>query len=166
MKVERVSPAMKGLLNQQIKFEGESSHIYLAMSNWCNWKGFENSGAFMRKHADEERAHMMKFTDYVLARNVRASVPAMGEPTAEYPNLADMFSRALAHEFVITDKIKGIAKQAQAEGDMQTYEFALMMLKEQVEEEDTFFAIVDMIETMGEMPGKEFFIDQAIHEKL
>jgi ferritin len=40
-------------LNAQIKMEGDSSQVYLAMASWAEVQGFEGISTFMYNQSDE-----------------------------------------------------------------------------------------------------------------
>ncbi len=67
-------------LNNQIKMEGDSSQVYLAMASWAEVQGFEGISTFMYKQSDEERMHMLKLIKYVNQRGGEAKVGATLEP--------------------------------------------------------------------------------------
>jgi len=53
-----ISEAIQEALNKQIRIEGESSQIYLAMASWAELQGLEGVAEFMYNQSDEERMHM------------------------------------------------------------------------------------------------------------
>ena len=56
---------MNKALNEQIKIEGQSSNIYLAMASWAEIQpGLEGVTEFLYMHSDEERMHMLKFDSF------------------------------------------------------------------------------------------------------
>jgi len=62
-----LSEQMQDALNEQVRIEAESSHIYLAMASWAEIQpGINNITAFFYRHSDEERMHMLKLIDIAL----------------------------------------------------------------------------------------------------
>ena len=60
-----LSKKIEGALNGQIAIEAMSSQAYLAMASWAENQGLSGTAAFLYKHSDEERMHMLKLVkDY------------------------------------------------------------------------------------------------------
>ena len=60
-----LSQIIQDALNKQIKVEGDSSQIYLAMASWAEVQGFEGISTFMFAQSEEERLHMLKLVKYI-----------------------------------------------------------------------------------------------------
>jgi len=78
-------------LNNQIKMEGDSSQVYLAMASWAEVQGFDGISTFMYKQSDEERLHMLKLIKYVNQRGGAAKVSATHEPSLDLSNYKALF---------------------------------------------------------------------------
>ena len=59
------------LLQAQIAMEAHASATYLAMSSWCDDRGYKRSAAFFLNHADEERGHMLRIFNFLNENGVR-----------------------------------------------------------------------------------------------
>ena len=55
-----ISKKIEKLLNQQVAMESDSSQFYLAMASWAERSGYNGVSAFLYRHSDEERQHMLK----------------------------------------------------------------------------------------------------------
>ena len=71
---------IQAALNAQIEIEAQSSHFYLAMATWADTTGLNGTSAFLYKHSDEEREHMLKLIRFVNERGGIARIPALQAP--------------------------------------------------------------------------------------
>ena len=69
-------------LNDQIAMEARSSHFYLGMATWAETNGLNGTSAFLYRHSDEERQHMLKLIKFVNERGGTAHIPSLEAPTA------------------------------------------------------------------------------------
>ncbi len=134
---------MYNLINSLIEAEAFSSQIYLQMAAWCDPQGYTGAAKFFRKHAEEERKHMLKHYDFLADKNMLAVTPMLKEPQKEYVDLNDVIDTALEHEFMISATYEKAGEQALLEPCHQTYQHLQWYMREQVEEESLFQNIVD-----------------------
>ena len=135
--------SMYQLLLNQIQVEAFSSQIYLQMSAWCDPKGYTGAAKFFRKHAEEERKHMLKLYDFLADKNLIAVTPALEAPQKDYVELIDTLEAALTHEYYVTDSYEKACEQACMEPSHQVFEFLQWFIHEQVEEESLFRTLID-----------------------
>lgn len=154
--------AMIDRLNEQINLEFYSSNLYLQMSAWAEYKGFEGCAAFLQKHADEEMEHMKRLFTYVNETGAMARIGSIDDPTSEFDSIKDLFEKVFEHECLITQKINELAHTAFTEQDYSTFSFLQWYVAEQHEEEKLFKGILDKIEIIGEDGKGLFFIDKEI----
>lgn len=153
-----LSKKMQAKLNAQIEIEAYSSNLYLAMGSWAADSALQGSAKFFYKHAEEERSHMLKIFAYLNRIGAHACVPALKEPPCDYKSLETAFEQALEHEKEVTKAIDELMDLAIASKDHATASFLKWFVDEQVEEEETFKAIVDMIELAGVKDGRGVYI--------
>ncbi|GAA4651021.1 non-heme ferritin [Kistimonas scapharcae] len=157
-----LSETMISRLNEQINLEFYSSNLYLQMSAWCEFHGFEGSAKFLRSHAAEEMTHMHRLFNYVNETGAMAQVGKISAPPISFENIADVFRNTYEHECLVTRKINELAHTAFTEQDYSTFNFLQWYVGEQHEEEKLFKSILDKVEMIG-MEGKGlFFIDQEV----
>lgn len=157
-----LSNNMIGKLNEQIGIEFESSNLYLQMSGWCAFKGFEGATAFLSVHAEEERMHMMKLFIYLGETGAMAVVPALEKPQLEYESLNAMFDQILTHERFVTGKINDLVALAYEEKDYSTLNFLQWYVGEQHEEESLFSSLLDKINLIGHDGRGLYLIDREL----
>ena len=157
-----LSANMLDKLNEQVNLEFYSSNLYLQMSSWCEFKGFEGCAAFLRTHATEEMGHMQRLFKYVSDTGAMAMLGAIDAPPSEFESLENVFSNIYEHEVLVTTKINELTHTAFSEQDYSTFNFLQWYVAEQHEEEKLFKSILDKIEIIGTDGKGLFFIDQEI----
>lgn len=147
---KRISDKIIQLLNKQIKIEGESSQLYLAISQWCKYTGYENSAALFAKYSDEERGHMKQVYEYLQDRDIQPVTPDLSKPFPQtFSSIVDIYKAAYEHEKFVTSSFSNIATACNSEGDFMTLEFAMAFLKEQKEEEAKTKIYVDQLSLLS-----------------
>ena len=157
-----LSDKMMNSLNEQIALEHYSANLYLAMSSWCSFKGYDASADFLYKHSEEEMEHMKKLFRYICETGGLAEVREIEKPTAEFDSLVDVFQKTFEHEKLVTKAINNLAHVAITEGDYSTFNFLQWYVAEQHEEERLFQAVLNKIEVIGPAGKGIFLIDQEI----
>ena len=159
-----LSEEIESLLNNQVKMEGKSSGIYLAMAAYCDQLGFENSSEFFFTQADEERQHMLKIFRYISDAGGTPLSPDITEVPQEFGSFRGVFESALEQEIEVTKAINKILSAAYKEGDHATANFLQWFVQEQQEEEFTARKRVELFDVIGEEGIGRYMIDQKIPE--
>jgi ferritin len=152
------SKKVEKALNQQVKLEGYSSHIYLSMAVWAEKQGFEGVATFMYKHADEERQHMLKLIKFMTERGGDILVPQINEPPQKFESLKVLFGELLNHEMHVTNEINGLVHLTLGEKDYTTHNFLQWYVSEQQEEEALARTILDKLKIIGEESGSGIYM--------
>ncbi|WP_396183817.1 ferritin [Flavobacterium sp.] len=149
-------------LNKQIKMEGDSSQVYLAMASWAEVQGFEGISTFMYKQSDEERMHMLKLIKYVNQRGGEAKVGSTLEPKLDVTNYKSLFKQLLEHEIKVSESINNLVGITLDERDFATHNFLQWYVAEQIEEEATARYILDKINLIGDDKGGLYLFDNEM----
>lgn len=149
-------------LNKQIKLEGDSSQLYLAMASWAECQGLEGTSNFLYSHADEERTHMLKLIKFVNERGGKAFVPQIEEPAQIFESLKDVFSAILKHEIFVSESINEIVFLTLEHKDFPTHNFLQWFVSEQIEEERLARTVLDKLEMIGSDKGGLYLFDRDI----
>ena len=147
---------------EQIKKEEYSSRLYLAMASWCEKKGYQGAAAFLYKHTDEERGHMLKLIHYLNDRGGYAKLMDVGEPPFDYDTLMGVFEQILEHEQYITASINDLYEVCVGEKDYTTASFLNWFITEQIEEESLMNTILDKMKLAGNETSGLFHIDKEL----
>lgn len=150
------------LLNNQIVMEGTSSAYYLSMASWCETKGYNNSAAFLYKHSDEERGHMLKLFRYVNQAGGHALQPEVSDIKHTFKNLREVFEDVLDHEIKVTRSIHEIVDHCLSQKDYTTFNFLQWYVVEQREEETMARRALEIFDIIGEDGVGLWTIDNEI----
>lgn len=103
-----LSKKIEAALNGQVAIEAASSQAYLAMASWAENQGLSGTAAFMYRHSDEERMHMLKLVKFINERGGKAVIPALEQPGTNFKSITDIFQALLHHETKVTQEINGV----------------------------------------------------------
>lgn len=157
-----LSKTIQDALNKQIKIEGDSSQIYLAMASWAEVQGFEGISTFMFAQSDEERMHMLKLVKYINQRGGQATISATVEPVLDLSSYKVLFKQLLEHEIKVSESINDLVGIALDERDYATHNFLQWYVAEQIEEEANARYILDKINLIGDDKGGLYLFDNEM----
>lgn len=158
-----LSKKVQDALNEQVRIEAESSHVYLAMASWAEIQpGIDNITAFFYRHSDEERMHMLKLIHFINDRGGFAEIPALPAPAKTFPSIKHAFKALLEHELMVSVSINKVVDIALAEKDYATYNFLQWYVAEQVEEEALARTLNDKLELIGDDRGGLYLFERDI----
>lgn len=157
-----LSKTIQDALNKQIKIEGDSSQIYLAMASWAEVQGFEGISTFMFAQSDEERMHMLKLVKYINQRGGQAKISATVEPVLDLSSYKVLFKQLLEHEIKVSESINDLVGIALDERDYATHNFLQWYVAEQIEEEANARYILDKINLIGDDKGGLYLFDNEM----
>jgi ferritin len=157
-----LSPKIEKALNQQVTLEAESSQIYLAMASWAEVEGYSGVAAFLYKHSDEERMHMLKLVKFINERGGHGIVPSLNAPAAKYKGIKEIFQEVLTHEILVTTEINKLVDSCLKEKDYTTHNFLQWYVSEQIEEESLARQILDKLKLIGGDKSGMYFFDRDI----
>lgn len=145
----KISQRMKKLLNDQITLEGFASNYYLSIASWAEITGYDGAANFFYLQADEERQHMLKIIHFLNGLGVDATIPAIKQPPKSFQSFESLFKIALKNEQAVTKAIHKMVEIAQKEKDHSSFDFLQWFVKEQVQEETKFEAILQKFNLIG-----------------
>ena len=138
------------LLNAQIGHEYENYMLYEQGSAYFDDLGMDEAAKLMRKQAEGEMEHALKFTNYV--RDVRGKVviPTIKAQKSDFKTGEEVFRAAFEREQETTAKIYAIRDAAWKAGDHATFEMLTWFVTEQVEEENLTEKLWIVVRGFGE----------------
>jgi ferritin len=145
-----MKPELADAFNGQIVLELESSIAYLQMAAHLEATGLTGMASWMRLQSDEERAHALRFFDFVLDRGNDVVLGAVGAPRAGFESAEDVFRAALEQEQKVSAAIAELYRLASETGDAASFSLLQWFLEEQVEEEATVGEILDRLRLAGD----------------
>jgi ferritin len=154
------------LLNDQVAMEFSAHQQYLALAVWFDGRDLPRLAGTFYRQANEERNHAMMMVQYLLDRDIPATIPAVPAVRNDFGHPRELVELALQQEQAVTASIERLFKAARDDGDFVGEQFMLWFLKEQVEEvasmstlltimdraRDDFFKVEDFLarETVGD----------------
>ena len=157
-----LSPDVESAMNAQIAAELYSSHLYLAMSMYCESVDMPGSAAWFAAQSEEERQHGLRFVRHVVERGGRVTLTGLESPPVDFGSVLGAFEQALTHEMNVTQMIDGLYAMSVQHGDYASQVFLQWFVTEQVEEERTAGEIVRMLQAVASDPGAVFMLDREL----
>ncbi|HQV52248.1 MAG: ferritin [Flavobacteriales bacterium] len=157
-----LSKKIEGALNGQIAIEAMSSQAYLAMASWAENQGLSGTAAFLYKHSDEERMHMLKLVKFVNERGGKAVIPALKQPGTNFKTITEIFKALLDSETKVTNEINGVVDLCLKEKDYTTHNFMQWYVSEQIEEEALARTLIDKLNLIGSDKGGLYLFDRDL----
>lgn len=157
-----LSKKLEKALNDQLNMELSSSYLYQSMAAYFESVSLSGMAAWMGVQAKEEHDHGMKIYHYIIQRNARVKLGAIGAPQSEWKSALDVFKAALKHEQEVTKSINKLIEMAQAEKDHATEAMLQWFVTEQVEEEATADNIIQQLQMVKDAPSGLFMMDKQL----
>ncbi len=157
-----LSPDIEAAMNDQIGAELYASHLYLAMSAYCESENLPGFARWFATQAGEERGHALKVVRHVMDRGGRVTLGAIEAPPADFGSPLGAFQQALTHEMGVTQMIDGLYGMALSHGDYASQVFLQWFVTEQVEEEKQATEIVQVLSAIGDEPAPLLMLDREL----
>jgi len=148
-------------LNNQIKEEIYSAHLYLSMSAFCSDLTLDGFANWFMVQYKEEMDHAMGFYQFILDRGDRVELQAIPQPEKDF-ELKDLFKESLKHEKFITGEINKLFELARSEKDYALESFLKWYINEQVEEEANASDLVDKMMRAKDDNQSLMLLDQEL----
>ena len=142
---------LESAINEQLNYEIESAHIYLAMAGYISTLGLEGFESWFMVQYEEEIAHAKKFINYVNERGGRVQIKGFIDPENEFKSLLDVLEISLSHEKEVTKRINNLMKIAYEVQDYAAISFLQWYIDEQVEEEDNFNKLIEKVKLVKDL---------------
>ncbi len=155
----------ENLMNEQIKHELYSAYLYLSMAADLEAKNLPGFAHWMKKQAQEEVEHAMKFFEFINDRGGKVTLLAIEQPTAEFGQPLDIFAAAYEHEQKVTALIDNIYKHALEESDYASQSLLQWFIDEQVEEEKAASEIVETLKYAGDKGHALIALDRQLAQR-
>lgn len=153
------------LLQYRINEEEKSARLYLAMSQWLGFNGYDGGAALWHKYYEEELGHAKWSYEYLHERDVMPIVNGISSPITEFDGLVDIINKSYEHELTISASCNELAIACHEEKDYMTNQLADKYLAEQAEEESKFTVLKDKIKAFGESPEALRLLDNELAQK-
>lgn len=160
-----ISEKMAKEINDQIQRELFSEYLYLQMVAYFKGENLDGFAHWMEIQAKEEHNHAMKFFNYLYERNSKVELLSIEKPKNDFKTPLDVFKYAYQHELTVTKNINNLMELAKKENDYASESFLKWYVDEQVEEEDSFLKIVNILEKIKDSSNALYMLDNELSKR-
>jgi ferritin len=153
-------------LNEQIKQEFYSSHVYLSVAAYAENAGLPGFANWFRVQADEEHEHAIKIYDFILDRGAKVRLLPIDAPPSDFGSPLQIAEKALEHEQRVTGLIHSLYDLAVKEGDQPAQVMLQWFVTEQVEEEKNATLLVDQLRMVGDNRAALLMLDMEMGKRV
>lgn len=149
MKLE-LSKKLQDALNKQVTMEYQAGYLYNGMRVYLKDLGAPGAEHWMTLQEAEEREHAEDFIDFILDMDGEVQIGKLEKSPTKYDSLLDVWKAGLKHEKDVSASILEILEIAVEEKNYAAENFLRTYVDEQVEEEDNFRGVVELLELVGD----------------
>jgi ferritin len=142
-----IADAPRKLLVAQVASELSAHQTYMGISLHFTRESLGAWAKFFHDQATEEAEHAFKIINFLIDNDVEFSLPQVGGAPTSYPSARAAVEVAQASERKVTAQFEAMANAAREAGDNRTLQFLGWFIEEQVEEERTMAALLDLIDS-------------------
>jgi ferritin len=152
-------------MQEQLNNEFGAAYKYLDMVAYFEATPYKGFASWMRKQAQEEIEHAMKFFDYIVDRGNCVELKPIHLEVIHYNSPLEVFKEALAHEQRVTQLIHELYRVALEVNDFAAQVLLHWYIEEQVEEEKQVQDIIDQIQIVGDNMAALMAVDRAVRKR-
>ena len=145
-----ISRELATAFNQQIGHEFGASMQYVTIGAHFHQRHLTLLAKLFMDQAEEERAHAMKFVQYVLDTQGDLQIPAVPAPAATFSSAEQAVAAALRWEEEVTAQIGALMDLAVKQNDYLGQSFLQWFIDEQLEEVVKMQRLLGVIRQSGE----------------
>ena len=153
---------MLSALTDQITMELSASHSYLAMAGWFESQNLPGMATWMQMQSAEERAHALKFFEFVADRGSDVVLGSIEAPQSAFGSALEVFEQSLAQEKDVTRAINRLYTIANEEGEYEAIPLLTWFINEQVEEEASVDQVVEDLRRAGDDSQVLLMLDREL----
>jgi ferritin len=142
-----ISEPVTKLLVAQVAHELGAHQTYMGIALSFERESLRGWAKFFHEQATEEAGHAAKIIAFLIDNGVDFSLPPVGAAPTTYESARAACETALASERRVTAQFDALAKAASDNGDHRSFQFVQWFIEEQVEEERTMSALLDLIDS-------------------
>jgi bacterioferritin B len=139
-------------LNDQVGREFAAAHQYVSIGTHYEDQTFPRLAHFFYEQAEEERGHAMKMVNYLRDTGSDLRLGEVSAPKTEFADHVEPIRIAFEQEKKVTVSISEIFEIARETNDFASESFMQWFVDEQVEEESTMDALLQVAERVREYP--------------
>ncbi|MGD0121190.1 MAG: ferritin [Candidatus Limnocylindrales bacterium] len=142
-----ISEPLAKLLIAQVSSELGAHQVYLGISLYFERQSLHRWAKVFRGQSVEEAGHASKIMAFLVDNEIEFDLPGLPVATTHYKSAADAVGVALASEIKVTGQFNVMATAALDAGDHRGFQFLQWFIDEQVEEERTMRALLDLLDS-------------------
>jgi ferritin len=139
-------------LNDQIGREFLAAHQYTAIGAYYERLTFPRLARYFYDQAEEERGHAMRMVNYLNDTGSELRLGEVAAPKNEFTDHVEPIRLSLEHEKKVTVAITKLYEIARETNDYASESFMQWFVDEQVEEEASMTALLDVAERVRDYP--------------
>lgn len=165
MDVNMINSKIEKAFNAQINAEIYSAYLYLSMATYLDSTGYTGMALWMKKQAQEEMQHAMKFYDFIYSRSGKVTLTKIDSPTSSWKTLLQLFEDVYDHECKVSSLINSLVELSQEENDYASLVFLQWFVTEQIEEEASALEIVDKLKMLKDSKPALYMLDKELSRR-
>jgi ferritin len=142
-----ISEQATKLLVAQIAHELGAHQTYMGIALHFERQSLKGWAKLFHEQSAEEAGHATRIMEFLIDNEVVFSLPKVGGAPTSYATAREAVETALASELRVTGQFDALAGAARDAGDHRTLQFLQWFIEEQVEEERTMRALLDLIDS-------------------
>lgn len=142
-----ISKPVSKLLVAQVASELGAHQTYMGIALHFERQSLPGWASFFHDQAVEEAGHAQKLMTFLIDNEVPFALPGLGGAPTTYASAREAVETALASEVKVTGQFDKMADAAREAGDHRSLQFLQWFIEEQVEEERTMRALLDLVDS-------------------
>ncbi len=159
-----ISERLGKMLVAQVASEFGAHQSYLGMSLYFERLSLHKWAKFFRDQSVEEAGHASKIIAFLIDNEVDFEVPGLPVATTHYASAKAVVEAALASEVKVTGQFNAMATAATEAGDHRGLQFLQWFIDEQVEEERSMRALLDLLGSGINLFQAQELLDEVVGE--
>jgi len=156
-----ISAPVTKLLVTQVAHELGAHQTYMGISLHFERQSLHGWAKLFHAQATEEAGHAAKIMAFLIDNDIEFSLPSVGGAPTAYGSAREAVETALASERRVTGQFNALADAAREAGDHRSFQFLQWFIEEQVEEERTMGALLDLIDSGLNLFQAEGLLDEV-----
>ena len=144
-----ITDKINAAFNAQIGHELANSNQYVAIAAYFDGESLKGLAKLFYQQAEEERAHAMKFLEFIVDAGGKVEIPAIAAVQNAFASAEAAAQLALDAEIRTTNQIDDLMSLAVTEKNYTTQNFLQWFVNEQLEEVSTAQTNLDVIQRAG-----------------
>jgi ferritin len=157
-----ISKPLGKLLVAQVATELGAHQTYLGISLYFERQSLHKWAKLFRDQSVEEAGHASKIMAFLVDTEVEFELPGLPAATTHYKSATEAVEAALASEVKVTGQFNTMATAAVEAGDHRGLQFLQWFIDEQVEEERTMRALLDLLASGVNLFQAQELLDEVI----